>query len=149
MRDRQRYPGGAFFIDASADGPPPDLALIGLRDFGITYPAGLSLRDQCIAALNRLAEVSSLLIYDGVRSSANIGDFLPEFGTPCHAVLTTIRDPWATGRPELEVTPLNGPDSRRLVHALAGDRLDEASVTRAVQRAGGLPVQLVHEAALL
>ncbi len=94
-RDARRYPGGAFVVDARAGGPPPQLAEIGRIFLGVEYAPDLPLRDQCLQTLAALArghaEPADLRQRGDLEA---IRDYLPFAGAPCHAVLTTVLDPW-------------------------------------------------------
>jgi len=90
--NRDKYPGGTFFVDFSAGAPPIDLATIGKIILGLRFPADLSLPDQCKGALFALGSTPSLIIYDNVPSVESVTDWLPPSGMPCHVLITTILD---------------------------------------------------------
>jgi tetratricopeptide (TPR) repeat protein len=148
-RHRKRYPGGAFFVDASTGGAPVDLASIGETVLGLDFPPDFPIQDQCIRTLLALANAPSILIYDNVRSPDSIIPWLPRAGMPCHVLITSVFDRWDAGWLSLLVEPLPLPESLKLIELLADRDVVERFGDRLAALAGGLPVQLVPAAITL
>jgi tetratricopeptide (TPR) repeat protein len=148
-RHRERYLGGTFFIDASTDAAPVDLAKIGETVLGLEFPPDFPIQDQCIRTLLTLANAPSLLIYDNVRSPDFIIPWLPRAGMPCHVLITSVFDSWDVGWLSLRVEPLPLPASMELIEQLADRDVAQRFGDRLAALAGGLPVQLVAAAITL
>ena len=148
-RNRDAYPGGTFFVDASGQALLIDLARIGQTILGMDMPPGLALDDQALRALSALGGAPSLLIYDNVRSLDEVLPWLPPAGMPCHLLITTVLDRWDGGWRELTVKPLSTPQSLDLIAGIAGSDIARDHGERLASLAGGLPVQLVPASATL
>ena len=147
-RQRDRYPGGTFFIDGSA-AVPIDLAGIGKNILGLGFPADLRLQDQCLQTLLTLGAAPALLIYDNVRSVESVLPWLPPAGMPCHVLITTVIERWDAGWPSLEVKPLSTGASVELIERIAGREIADRYGKHLAGLAGGLPVQISPAAATL
>ena len=148
-RQRERYPGGRFFIDAGTGSAPMDLARIGETILELDFPDDVPLQDQCLRALLALANAPSLLIYDNVRSPEAIVPWLPPAGMPCHVLITTLVERWDAGWLTLPVKPLSAAASLELIEGLTDHEVADRYGKRLADLAGGLPVQLVPASATL
>jgi tetratricopeptide (TPR) repeat protein/predicted phosphodiesterase len=148
-RQRERYPGGTYFVDASSGDVLVDLVRVGVNHLGLSFPPGLSLPDQCEQTLLSLGMAPTLLIYDDARSVELMRRWLPPAGMPCHTLITTILDRWDSGWACLPVAPLSLEVSLEIVQELAGLDVTEWYGKALAEMAGGLPVQLCHAAAAL
>ena len=148
-RQRERYPGGTFVIDAGTGVMPVELAGIGRGWLDLDFPSDLRLEDQGVQTLRALADAPSLLIYDNVRSQDAIRPWLPPSGMPCHVVITTLLDRWDVGWADLSVEPLSDAASLQLIESLAGPKVAARHGQKLADLAGGLPVQIVPAAATL
>ncbi len=145
-RQRTRYPGGTFFVDAGSSGPPVDLAWIGRNVLGLPVAEGLGLRDQCVRALLALGKNPTLLILDNVPESKTVTEWLPPAGMPCHVLLTTTWEDWDASWRALLVPPLGAADAIDLVAHLSSRELADQYGIRIIATAGGLPVQICPSA---
>lgn len=148
-RQRDRYPGGTFFVDAGAAAAPVDLALVGKNILNLDFSPDLSLPDQCSQTLHALGSAPTLLIYDNVRSAASVLKWLPPSGMACHVLLTTVVERWDPGWPCLEVKPLSPDASWELIEKVAGPSVAQRYGQVLIDLAGGLPVQLCPVAVAL
>jgi tetratricopeptide (TPR) repeat protein len=148
-RHHNRYPGGTFFIDGRAGRIALDLAQIGQNCLGLQFPNGLRLEDQGARTLHVLAEVPSLLIFDGVVSEEAIRAWLPSSGVRCHAVITSVVDCWDVGWQVVPVGPLPPDAAFDLITQLAGSEAAARYGQELAMLAGGLPVQIVPMAAFM
>ena len=146
-RQRDRYPGGTFFVDFSAGAPPIDLATIGKNVLGLNFPRDLGLPDQCQQVLLALGSTPSLVIYDNVCSMDAVTPWLPPAGMPCHVLITTIMDWCEPGWSCLIVEPLTEDASLQLVKEIGGSEIAEKYGKEVA--AGGLPVQILPLTAML
>jgi tetratricopeptide (TPR) repeat protein/predicted phosphodiesterase len=146
---KERYPGGTFFVDARDAAVLVDLATIGKNSLNLTFAADLPLRDQCLQALYALGAAPALLIYDNVRSAESIQPWLPPAQMPCHVLITTVVEHWDAGWPSQGVQPLTTAASLELVEKLAGREIAERYGKQLAEIAGGLPVQISPAAATL
>jgi len=147
--NRDRYPGGTFFIEAGRRAVMVDLAWIGQTILGLEMPPSLSLEDQGLRTLLTLGAVPSLLIYDNVPAEDAIFPWLPPAGMPCHVLITTVLDRWDAGWRVFTVEPLSPKISVGLIEAIAGHKVAARYGARLAELAGGLPVQIVPAAATL
>jgi tetratricopeptide (TPR) repeat protein/predicted MPP superfamily phosphohydrolase len=148
-RQRDRYPGGTFFIDASADGAPIDLARIGKDILDLDFPADLPLQDQCLTSLYAICTAPTLLIYDNVREPEGVKQWLPPAGAPAHVLITTCVENWAPGWACVSVYPLPRDRAVELVDRLAGPEVAAKYGPQLAEQSGGLPVQICPVAAAL
>jgi tetratricopeptide (TPR) repeat protein/predicted phosphodiesterase len=148
-RQRERYPGGTFFVDAGSGEAPVDLARIGETTLELDFPPDLPIPDQCIRTLLTLADAPSLLIYDNVRSPESIVPWLPPAGMPCHVLITTVVGRWDPGWLTLAVGPLTLSQSRELIERLTDREVADQYGDRLAALAGGLPVQIVSASVTL
>jgi tetratricopeptide (TPR) repeat protein len=147
--NRDRYPGGTFFIEAGQRAVVVDLARIGQTLLGLEMPPSLSLEDQSLRTLQTLGAVPSLLIYDNVPAEAAVLPWLPPAGMPCHVLMTTVLDRWDAGWLAFPVEPLSARASVGLIEGIAGNEVAVRYGARLAELAGGLPVQIVPAAAIL
>ncbi len=129
-RRRAYYPGGTFFIDASASTVAIDLARIGRTCLGIDFPPDLPFDDQALRTLFMLGQIPWLLILDNVQSEGAARPWLPPAGMPCHVVLTTLLDRWDNTWLTVPVRPLSDAVSLQLVEKLAGSEVLASVLTR-------------------
>lgn len=148
-RNRERYPGGTFFLDAGRQTLVVDLARIGRTSLDLETPPGLSLEDQGWRTLAALGTAPSLLIYDNVPDEDTVLPWLPPAGMPCHVLMTTVADRWDRGWQTLPVTPLPPDVSVDLIERIAGHEVATRFGARLAALAGGLPVQIVPASATL
>jgi tetratricopeptide (TPR) repeat protein/predicted phosphodiesterase len=149
-RQRERYPGGTFLIDASSTADiPVDLARVGSIFLGLEFPENLQLEEQCERALIAIGGAPTLLIFDNVRSFGAIERWLPPAGMACHVIITTVHEPAGAGWKSLNVAPLSQRQSEELVTALAGSRVGARYGSALASYAQGLPVQLCPMASVL
>jgi tetratricopeptide (TPR) repeat protein/predicted phosphodiesterase len=148
-RQRSRYPGGTFFIDAGAGAAPIDLARVGKDILNLDFPPHLPLQDQCLQTLFSLGTAPVLLIYDNVKSVASVEPWLAPAGMACHVLITTVIERWDPGWLSLEVKPLSRAASLELIEQLAGRQVAERYGGQLAALAGGLPVQICPTAATL
>jgi tetratricopeptide (TPR) repeat protein/predicted phosphodiesterase len=148
-RNRGRYPGGTFVVDASVSDAPVELARVGSNYLGLNFPATASLDDQCERTLVALGANSTLLIYDNVQSLRGIERWLPGSGTACHVLITTLGDRSETVWKTLLIRPLDDERSIELVEKLAGPDIAKAHGAALARHCDGLPVELCPVAILL
>ncbi|HTU47404.1 MAG TPA: metallophosphoesterase [Bryobacteraceae bacterium] len=148
-RNRSRYPGGTFFLNASPALLPTDLARLGQTYFDLHFPPDLPIPLQAQQTLSTLGSEPLLLIYDNAESVGSIRDLLPAAGSACHLLVTTVADPWEFDLPTLEVEPLSKPTSIDLIQALAGDEVAQAYGEQLAETASGLPMQICPAARML
>ena len=148
-RNRDRYRGGTFQVDASADAIAIHLAAIGKNNLDLDFPPDLPLNDQGLKTFLSLGGEPALLIYDNVVSFERIRPWLPLSGMPCHVIMTTLLDTTYPAWPCVEVKPLSQELSLELVEKLAGPDVAARYGSAIVQHAGGLPVQIVPDATAL
>ena len=146
---RDRYSGGTFWVDASTEAVAIHLAGIGKNILELDFPPGLPLNDQGLGTFYSLGAAPVLLIYDNVVSFEGIEPWLPLAGMPCHAIVTTLLDIANSAWPSIEVKPLSREQSITLVEELAGAEIAKQYGPAIAKHAGGLPVQIVPEAATL
>jgi tetratricopeptide (TPR) repeat protein len=142
-RDRDRYPGGTFFIDARPDTIVVELARIGRTRLGLEFPNDRRLEDQGLRTLNVLGEAPSLLIFDNAQSEDTIRPWLPPSGMPCHAVITSLVDCWDLGWPVVPVEQLSESASLELIDRMGGSEIPVQLRRNLAAQAQGLPVQIV------
>ena len=145
-RNRDRYSGGTFVIDASTEAIAINLAEIGTKILDLSFQPNLPINDQGQQTLYSLTAAPVLIIYDNVPSFERITTWLPLAGMPCHVLITTIIDVALADWPCLEVKPLSHEQSLELVSQLTGGALAPVIQDEIATRAGGLPVQIVPEA---
>lgn len=148
-RQGDRYPGGTFFVDASSAEVLLDLVRVGVNHLDLEFPPGLSLRDQCEQSLLALGGAATLLIYDNVRSVADIERWLPPAGMPCHVLITTLADLAVSGWSCVEVCPLSSDQSLDLIEQLAGPEVTDRYGVELDRLAAGLPIQICPTAVTL
>jgi tetratricopeptide (TPR) repeat protein len=148
-RERERFPGGTFFLDASRDALAVELARVGKTILQIDFPADLPLADQALRTLHLLASIETLLIYDNVASEDVVRSWLLPAGARCRALITTTNEHWGPGWPCLGVPPLPQADALDLVGKLAGAEVAGRFGKKLAEIAEGLPVQICPAAAAL
>jgi tetratricopeptide (TPR) repeat protein/predicted MPP superfamily phosphohydrolase len=148
-RNRERYGGGTFQVDASTDAVAIHLAAIGKNNLDLDFPPDLPLNDQGLRTFLSLGAGPALLIYDNVVSFERIAPWLPLSGMPCHVIMTTLSDIQTVAWPCIEVPPLLREQALELVKELAGNEIAERYGPAIVEHAGGLPVQIVPETTTL
>ena len=148
-RNRDRYSGGTFQVDASADAVAIHLAAIGKNNLDLDFPPDLPLNDQGLRTFLSLGAGPALLIYDNVVSFERIAPWLPLSGMPCHVIMTTLSDVQTVAWPCIEVPTLSREQALELVKELAGAEIAASYGPAIVEHAGGLPVQIVPEATTL
>ena len=148
-RNRDRYSGGTFQVDASADAVAIHLAAIGKNNLDLDFPLDLPLNDQGLQTFYSLGSEPALLIYDNVVSFERIAPWLPLAGMPCHVIMTTLSDTQSVAWPCIEVPVLSREQALELVKELAGAEIAERYGPAIVEHADGLPVQIVPEATTL
>jgi tetratricopeptide (TPR) repeat protein len=148
-RQRDRYPGGTFFIDHASGALPIDLATVGKNILTLDFPPGLPLPDQCQQALLAFGSAPTLLVYDNVRSIEAVQPWVPPAGMPCHVLMTTVVDRWDSGWPSLQVDPLSPAASLQLVEELTDREIAARYGKQLAELAEGLPVQICPAAATL
>ena len=141
-RCANHYPGGRFFLKGGDTGFTTDLAAIGKIHCG-PLPADLDLKGQAASALSHLGSAPTLLIYDNVPDDTALAEILPCDGALCHVILTTTFDGVWAGWQKLEIPTLTDTESLEIVAQLAGPQVVARFGRQLVDRAGGLPVQLV------
>ncbi|MFL5385818.1 MAG: tetratricopeptide repeat protein [Longimicrobiaceae bacterium] len=146
---RQLYPGGTFLIRAGSGGESVDLARIGKVQFGLEFPAELSIQEQAERTLLLLGSSPVLLIYDNAASEESVTPWLPPAGIPCHVVATTNLEHWSPRWRRLEVEHLPDPESLGLIEQVGGKQVAARFGEELVRIAGGLPIQLVPAATAL
>jgi tetratricopeptide (TPR) repeat protein len=139
---RSRYPGGTFLVDMATSGPPVALATIGRDILGLTNTEALSIDDQCVRTLLRLAARPCLLIYDNVQTPPDVQRWLPPDGAPCHVIVTSTWERWDERWQTIRLPPMGDTDARRLVLEVAANDAAQPLVDSVVAHAGGLPAQL-------
>jgi tetratricopeptide (TPR) repeat protein len=142
-RNRERYPGGTFFVDARPDRFVVELARIGRTWLGLNLPPDFGLEDQALRTLSALSAAPSLLIFDNAQSEATIRPWLPPVGMPCHVLVTSLIDYDGQGWPVILVDPLSQAFSLELIDKMGGDRVPAELRRDVASQAQGLPVQLV------
>jgi predicted phosphodiesterase len=148
-RYRNRYPGGTFFVDASAGAEMVNLARIGANHLGLDFPPHLPLNEQCERTLLSFGSEPVLLIYDNVTLVESVQSWLPPAGIPCHVLITAASERWNFRWPLLEVAPLTRTASMELIERLAGHELLERYGNSLAELAGGLPIQICPAAVML
>jgi tetratricopeptide (TPR) repeat protein/UDP-2,3-diacylglucosamine pyrophosphatase LpxH len=148
-RNRDRYSGGTFLVDASTDALAINLAAIGKTILDLPLRADLPLNDQGQQTFYALGDVPVLLIYDNVRSFERAVPWLPLSGMQCHILITTLDASANRMWPCLEVPPLSREQSLELVERLTGGQLAPPLAEAIAEHAGGLPVQIIPDAATL
>jgi tetratricopeptide (TPR) repeat protein len=148
-RNLSQYPGGAFYVSVREEGPPVDLAAMGRTALGLSYPADLGLRDQCLRALFALNGARFLLIYDNAAKPESVESWLPPAGAGGHVLVTSTWDRWDAGWKRVPVSPMTNVEATRLVSAIVGDDVPSSETRDVIHFAGGLPVQLVPAAQAL
>ena len=148
-RNRSRYPGGTFMIDAGSGAANIDIARIGRTFLDLDFPPDLRIEDQCLRTLCALGTTPSLLIFDNVRSIDDARSLMPLAGMPCHVVVTTLLERWDAAWQSLLVEPLSKKASLELIKGIAGRELGDRHGEKLSTLAGGLPVQLVPASATL
>jgi tetratricopeptide (TPR) repeat protein len=142
-RDRERYPGGTFLVDARPDAVVVELARIGRTRLGLDFPKDLRLEDQGLRTLSVLGEAPSLLIFDNAHSEDTIRPWLPTSGMSCHAMITSPVDCWDLGWPVVRVEPLSESASLELIDRMGGSEIPIQLRRNLAAQAQGLPVQIV------
>ncbi|MES2937848.1 MAG: tetratricopeptide repeat protein [Pseudomonadota bacterium] len=140
-RYRERYSGGRFIFTAGAE--QVELARIGATALGLDFPPDLSLSDRCERTMLALHAAPVLLIFDNPANRPAIEAWLPRSGMPCHAIVTTVNEQFASEWAALEVPRLSKGDSLQLIEKLAGSTVLQRFGGRLTALADGLPVQLV------
>jgi hypothetical protein len=148
-RQGGQYSGGTFFIDFSPETVAIDVAKIGRTCLGFDFPPDLPVNDQALRTLYSLGQAPWLLILDNVQDEEAARPWLPSSGMPCHVVMTTVLDRWDKSWLTIPVEPLSDAVSLHLVEQLAGLEAARRHGWQLVERAGGLPVQLVPQAITL
>jgi len=146
---RNRYPGGTFFIDAGSGAALVDLVRIGVNVLNLDFPFDLSLQDKCEQTLLTLGVTPVLLVYDNVLSSESVQPWLPPAGMPCHVLITTVSERWGAGWSCLAVEPLSNDTSLDLIEKLAGSEVLSRYGQALATLSGGLPMQICPAAATL
>jgi len=146
---RERYSGGTFVLDASKNAFALELASLGEKILGFTFPAETKFEDRGRRTFLALSREPVLLIYDNVVSFDQVQPWLPYSGMPCHVLITTQLDTPTRMWPCLEVKPLTPAQSVELVEKLTNGRLDQATARSVAAHSGGLPVQILPHAAAL
>ncbi|MFD1627638.1 tetratricopeptide repeat protein [Azospirillum griseum] len=148
-RNRHRYPGGCFVIEAGNRAIAVGLAELGRRYLDLSFPPDLPLEDQAVRVLRALHAAPSLLIFDNVVAVEDALPWLPPAGAPCHTLLTSLLDQWGLVAPDLVVSPLPDDAALALVERIAGPEIARSQGAALLRMAGGLPVQLVPASATL
>ena len=148
-RNRNRYAGGTFLVDASTNAFGINLASLGQNILDITFPSDMKFDDRARVTFASLGAASVLLIYDNVVSFEQAAPWLPLSGMPCHVLMTTLADNASMLWPCLEVKPLSSEQSLELVKELTGGQLPGAAARAIAEHAEGLPVQILPDAATL
>ncbi len=148
-RNADRYPGGAFVIEAGGRAIAVGLAEIGRAHLDMSFPPDLPLDDQGVRVARALRAAPCLLIFDNVVAVDDILPWLPSAGTPGHTLLTSLLDSWGAVAPDLVVEPLPDADALSLIEQLAGAEIARSHGAALLRQAGGLPVQLVPASATL
>jgi len=148
-RQRDRYPGGTFFISSGGGVELVELARIGANVLGLPFAPDLSLKDQCERTLVSFGAAPVLLIYDNPSSLEAIRPWLPRSGMPCHVLITSVNERWSTDWPTMAVKPLTPETSLELVERVAGGEVAARHGQNLVELAGGLPIQIVPASRVL
>jgi predicted phosphodiesterase len=80
---RDRYPGGTFFVDASKDAIPIDLAHIGKVFLDLNFPSDLPVKEQGEQTFYSLGGSPTLLVYDNAPTMESLQPWTPPAGMPC------------------------------------------------------------------
>jgi tetratricopeptide (TPR) repeat protein/predicted phosphodiesterase len=147
--NRERYPGGTFFIDAGSGAALVDLARIGKTILGLDFQPDLRVEDQGLRTLMSFSAHPALLIYDNATGVASVEPVLPLAGMPCHVLITTVLERWSPGFETLEVEPLSPSSSLQLVERLGGREVAERFGEDLARSSGGLPIQISSAALTL
>ena len=142
-RNRNRYPGGTFFIHTGSGAELVDLARIATNVLGLEFPEGLSLKGQCERTLLYFGSEPILLVYDNVWNQEALMQWLPPSGMPCHVLVTTVNENWAAPWKMLPVPPLKHDDAFELIERLGGTDIARLHGKELVRMAQGLPIQIV------
>ena len=148
-RHRDRYRGGAFWVDASTDSIAVHLAGIGKTILDLDFPSGMQLEDQGQRTFLSLGPEPVLLIYDNVVSFEKTQPWLPLSGMPCHVLITTLANTEDAAWPRIRVDPLSHTQSLDLVKELTDAAFAASYGETITAHAGGLPVQIVPETTTL
>ena len=148
-RNRDRYSGGTFWVDASTDAVDIGLASIGKNILNLQFPSDLPLNDQGQQTFHSLAAAPVLLIYDNVVSFERLEAWMPLSGMPCQVLITTLLDTQNPAWPCIPVDPLLPEQSQELILKLTGAEFAAKYGKRITEHAGGLPVQIVPETTTL
>jgi tetratricopeptide (TPR) repeat protein len=152
-RQRERYSGGTFWLDASTNALPIHFAAIAKTVLGLDSPPDLPLNEQGERCFYGLATAPALLIYDNVVSFKHLQSWLPMSGMPLHVLITTLLDvdgdlearAWTC----LEVPRFSHDQSLELVEKLSDKEFATRYGNAIAAHADGLPVQIVPETAAL
>src|SRR6266481_3905220 len=148
-RQKERYPGGTFILDASNDALALEFARIGRTILNLTFPAGLSLPEQGERTFFSLSHAPVLLIYDNLTSLDSVRKWLPPSGMPCHVLITSINGNGDAGWAFREIKPLSESDSLKLNEQLGGAEVAQRYGKALAKMAAGLPVQICSTALTL
>ena len=148
-RNRERYSGGRFWVDASSGAVDIALAEIGKNILNLPYPPDLPLQDQGRQAFHSLGAEPVLLIYANVVSFERLAGWLPMSGMPCQVLITTLLESQDSAWPWIEVKPLSHGQSRELILGLTEPEFAAKYGEEIARHAGGLPVQIVPETTTL
>ena len=148
-RQRDRYSGGTFSVDASTDAISIHFAGIAKTILGLDFPPDMSIDEQGQRCFFVLAAAPVLLIYDNVLSLERLESWLPRSGMPVHVVITTLLDLEAAAWHCLEVERFSHKQSLELVERLTDKELAASFGNAIAAHSGGLPVQIVPEATTL
>jgi len=146
-RQRQRYPGGTFIVNAST--LEVEFAQIGAAILSLAFPPDLRVPDQARQTFYSLGAKPFLLIYDNVVSAGAIVDWLPRAGRPCHVLITTVLERWDAAYDLQEVRRLSLSDSMRLIQEICGPAAAASHGKDLAEFAGGLPIEICPLAAAL
>jgi len=138
---KDRYPGGVFLLDASGSALPFSLIKIG-DDWLELEQRAASVESRAQKVIRALGDAPSLLIFDNASSPIAIKPWLPPSGSPCHVIVTSVRDTW-TGWEVLPIELLTDVIVRQAVVKMLGSEAADRYGEQLVRSAGGLPVQLV------
>jgi len=148
-RNRDRYGGGRFWVDASTGAVDIALAEIGKNILALSFPSDLPLQDQGRQAFYSLGSEPVLLIYDNVVSFERLAGWLPLSGMRCQVLITTLLETQDSAWPCMQVNPLSPAQSHELILKLTGAEFTAKYGDGIAAHAGGLPVQIVPEATTL
>ncbi len=136
------YPGGAFFLQAEPETLAAQLARIGKVELNLD-PEDFGLDDQALRTLRELDTAPALLILDNAVSADALQAWLPVLGSARHTIITSVRNIWDGGWPQLPVPRLDSDTALEIVEKLAGPAIAAEYGERMVEVSEGLPVQLV------